>query len=88
MGLSNLIVETDCLLAMQALEEGAASLTDHHALLLEIFRLNDCFQLCTFSYVSRLGNQVAHSLARFTWQVTSTPVWWDSCPDFFCQLFG
>lgn len=82
LGVPKIIVETNCLLAMQALEKGVESVADHRNLLLEILRFKNKFIECTFNYVSQQGNQVAHSLARYVWQVATTMVLWDSCPDF------
>lgn len=77
-----LTIETDCLVAVQALEEGANSVAANRHLTSEILSLRSRFGSCTFSYVSRMGNQVTHSLAHFEWQVSDTTVWWASCPDF------
>lgn len=82
LGIPKITVETDCLLAIHALEECAKSVAAHRHLLLEILRLKNNFVVRKFSYVSRLGNQVAYSLTRYAWEVETTMVWWDLCPDF------
>lgn len=78
------MVEIDCLLAVRALEEDALSYDRYSSLLQEILWLKSLFVTYNFGYVSRLGNQVAHSLARYAWQVETTMIWWewDMVPDF------
>lgn len=82
LGLSHPTVESDCFLAVRALEDVVETIAAHWHLIMEILKLKNYFVSCNFSYVSRLGNQVAHSLARHAQQVNITTVWWDSCPDF------
>lgn len=82
LGIPKLTIEIDCLLAVQALEEGVDSVATHRHLISEILSLKQCFVSCSFSYVSRIGNQAAHSLTRYAWQVTNTMVWRDAYPDF------
>lgn len=74
LGISKLVVETDCLLAVRALE-GAESVAVYKHLIVENLKLKTSFISCNFGYVSRLGNQVAHSLARHSWEVIITTVW-------------
>lgn len=67
LGIPKLAVEIDCLVAMQALKEGVESVAAHRHLLMEILRLRKNFVVCNFNHISRLGNHVAHFLARYAW---------------------
>lgn len=75
MGVKKIAVETDCLIAVQALDAGPESYVCYRHLLHEILSLKVCFEDCIFIYVSRVGNRVAYLLAR---HVENTTVWWDS----------
>lgn len=66
MGVKKLKVETDCLVAVQVLDEGPNSYACYRHLLHEILTLKDCFEESSFVYISRLGNRVAHLLACYT----------------------
>lgn len=75
MGARNVVVETDCLVAVQAFDVGPNSFACYHHLLYEILSLKDCFEECKFSYVCRVGDSVAHLLARHARNVESITVW-------------
>lgn len=82
LGISDLTVESDCLVAMNVLKDGVDSVAVYNHLIAEILTLKNHFGSCRFEYVSRFGNQVAHSLARFAWRLNVTTIWWASCSDF------
>lgn len=86
MGIPKLEVETDCLVAIQALDAGPDSFAAYHHLLREILTLKYCFEECMFSYLSRLDNRVAHMLASSARIIESTAVWWNSPPDFILSV--
>lgn len=79
--LGKLVVETN-LVAVQMMEEGPKAHAKHTYLLQEIWTLASFFEMCNFSYVSHLGNHVAHSLAHHAWNMVSTTVWWDIPPPY------
>lgn len=81
MDIRKLVVETDCLVAIQAIEEGPEVHAGYRYLIQEIINLTHLFKSRKLSYVSRLTNQVAHSLACYAWNVDTTTVWWTSFPD-------
>lgn len=82
LGVHNLMVETNCLLAVLTLEEGAILYACHNNMISKILMLKTMFGECKFQYVNMLDNRVAHTFARFAWQMKITTVWWDSIPDF------
>lgn len=75
-------VESDSLLAIQAIHDWENSCAKHSNNIREILSLRHNFMSCTFNYVSKLGNVVAHKLARYTRQVENICIWWDSSPNF------
>lgn len=83
LGLRTLEVESDSLLALNALKEGDELLVSYSHLLREILKLRQRFPHCSFSYmISRVENFVAHKLARSTCLVEDLFVWWENVPDF------
>lgn len=82
LGPLDLLVETNCLLAVEDLTGSSNPYALYNTLILEILRLKKLFWTCIFQYVNRIGNQVAHSLTIHTWLVETTTVWWDSVPHF------
>lgn len=82
MGMKKLVVETDCLIAVQALDASPDSYACCCHLLHEIISHKACLEECKFTYVSSWGNRVAHFLARYAHNVENTTVWWDSLPNF------
>ncbi|XP_012852581.1 PREDICTED: uncharacterized protein LOC105972189 [Erythranthe guttata] len=56
-------VESDCLLVIEALQKREPSLQSYGAIVEECFSYLSCFSFCTFSFVKRQGNSLAHYLA-------------------------
>lgn len=54
-GISNIIVESDSQLAIQALIEGENSLEHHATIIQEIINLSSRFQNCQFCYTNQMG---------------------------------
>lgn len=72
MGIPKLVVETDCLVAVQALDAGLNSFAVYHHLLHGILTLKNYFEAFKFNYMSKMGNQVTHLLARSARIIKST----------------
>lgn len=64
-----MIVESDTQVVIHAINQWAKSYIQHVVIIREIVELSKWFQSCNFCYVNRLGNQVAHQLARLDWRV-------------------
>lgn len=76
------MVKTNCLVLVQALEDGADLVAAYSHLISEILSIKNCFGSYNFNCNSRLGNQAAHFLACYAWQVNATTIWSTSCPNF------
>lgn len=75
-------VESDSLIAIQAINEGAESFAQHSTLIKELLEIKAQFQDCKFEYVSRVGNGVTHQLARHVWYVENLHIWGEEFPSF------
>lgn len=83
LGARKLHVESESLIAaIQELNEGATSMAQHSTLIKEILELKERFQECSFMYVSRVGNEVAHKLAGHAWHIGNLHVWGEDFPEF------
>ncbi|XP_040990895.1 uncharacterized protein LOC121238111 [Juglans microcarpa x Juglans regia] len=85
MGITHLVLESDCLLVVKELNEASTDQSPQGYIIREIRLLLDNFIDVTVCHVNRLGNGVAHGLARHTWIVDSIIMWWDGFPDFISQ---
>ncbi|XP_042950087.1 uncharacterized protein LOC122282202 [Carya illinoinensis] len=84
-GVPKITLETDCLVLVNALNENSVCLTDFAFILQDIRRLMVGFQEVKVVHVNRLGNLVAHCLARHAWLIDDICMWWDYCPSFVSQ---
>ncbi|XP_042974784.1 uncharacterized protein LOC122306423 [Carya illinoinensis] len=84
-GIPKLMLETDCLILVNALNGNSECLTDFAFILQDIRRLMAAFQEVKVVHVNHLGNQVAHLLARHAWLIDDICMWWDFCPSFVSQ---
>ncbi|XP_042969199.1 uncharacterized protein LOC122301911 [Carya illinoinensis] len=84
-GVPKLMLKTDCLILVNALNENSECLTDFAFILQDIRRLMAAFQEVKVVHVNRLGNLVAHLLARHVWLINDICMWWDFCPSFISQ---
>ncbi|XP_042988690.1 uncharacterized protein LOC122316220 [Carya illinoinensis] len=81
----NLIVESYYLLLVDSLNKNDMLDFELGALYGEVMRRKTCFASCSFTHVFREGNLVAHSLARYTWNVENIEIWEDCIPNFLSQ---
>ncbi|KAF5444910.1 hypothetical protein F2P56_034002 [Juglans regia] len=86
MGIHSLIVESDCLMAIQVLNNDIPSDPMLDPLLCEIRKLLRVFVECKFQHIYRESNRVAHILARYAWNVENISMWNDCYPDFISQV--
>ncbi|XP_018860262.1 uncharacterized protein LOC109021962 [Juglans regia] len=85
MGVSNIVVESDSLLSIDALNDDNMTNSMLGVLYYEIKKLATCFDACLFSHVYREGNMVAHKLARNAFKIESMEVWWNCIPNCISQ---
>lgn len=52
----------------------------------EIRELMQRFQRSKIQYVDRMGNEAAHKLARYDWNVDDINVWWGSFSNFISKV--
>lgn len=52
------VVESDSILAIQAMEQGESSCAQYSNLIQELKHLQHCFMNCTFQYLSWVGNNM------------------------------
>ncbi|CAI9783491.1 unnamed protein product [Fraxinus pennsylvanica] len=83
MGISRLVIESDCLFVVSQLnDEESISLSPWSSIIADIRCLLSVFLDVKICHVNRLGNGVAHELARHAWEVESIQMWWEGFPDF------
>lgn len=51
----------------------------------DIWRLLNSFQEAKVSNVNRMRNEAVHKLARHSWNVLDTELWWDYITSFVSQ---
>ncbi|XP_041016296.1 uncharacterized protein LOC121258801 [Juglans microcarpa x Juglans regia] len=85
MGLSKIILESDSLILVEALQVEGESLLVLGNLISEVKRMLHQFQEAKVQHVPRMGNQVAHCLARHAWRVQDVELWMHSFPDIIAQ---
>ncbi|CAI9780907.1 unnamed protein product [Fraxinus pennsylvanica] len=78
-----IVIETDCLLLVQELQASPDSLATAGYIIANVKQLLSRFQEVQIQHVNRMGNSVAHALAR---NVVDISVWWDHLP-YFLQNF-
>ncbi|XP_048504578.2 uncharacterized protein LOC109135629 [Beta vulgaris subsp. vulgaris] len=80
LGYRHLEVESDSLLAIQALRKGRGGSSEFHLIIDDILDLVVCFDFLVWSFVKRSGNNVAHMLAHLQpWEIGKR-VWVDDIP--------
>lgn len=69
-------IETDCLSLVQKLKSGAQDCTEFGEIIADIQHLCSSFCYFHFLYVPRSDNKVAHSLAKFSFSISSADFLW------------
>ncbi|KAF5472300.1 hypothetical protein F2P56_009031 [Juglans regia] len=80
MGIHRLIMESDCLMDIQVLNNELVSDAMLTPFVSEIRKVLRVFVECKFQHVYREGNQVAHILARYAWNVENISIWNECYP--------
>ncbi|XP_042939615.1 uncharacterized protein LOC122274667 [Carya illinoinensis] len=81
-GISKLMVESDCKLLVEKLQQESQQDASHLGnLTFEVKRLMSHLDVRLCKHVSCLDNSVAHKLARMAWNVDDLVVWGESVPE-------
>ena len=81
LGISHVIVESDALSIIQAINEDVLGGELGH-IMQNIKDISSSFSWCSFQHLNRSGNRVAHELARAARDSGVTQVWKGVCPSF------
>ncbi|KAL5544814.1 hypothetical protein UlMin_008598 [Ulmus minor] len=81
MGFSAVILESDCLGVTKALDTRTIHDSDLSYVFDSIYEIYNEFDMYKFSYTPRIGNQVAHSLARLALSLENIQMWPSGVPE-------
>ncbi|KAF5463138.1 hypothetical protein F2P56_019077 [Juglans regia] len=82
LGIPKLILECDCMNVVRELQSTEASMASAGNVINDAKMLMGRFQEVRVQHVNRIGNGVAHSLARHAWNIVDINVWWEQIPSF------
>ena len=80
LGFDKAILEGDSMIVMTALRDPSPSLASHGLLVRDAQLMARLFICISFQHVGRVGNNVAHNLARHARHVTGFSVWMEDVP--------
>ncbi|KAF5450596.1 hypothetical protein F2P56_030930 [Juglans regia] len=75
LGFSKIVVESDCMLMVQELKDDQDSFSTNVNLIKEAKSLLQHFQEVEIQHVHCMGNEVAHRLACYSWNVDNISMW-------------
>ncbi|KAL5550543.1 hypothetical protein UlMin_000719 [Ulmus minor] len=81
LGFLTVVLESDCLAVIKALDLRSANVSEINYVFESIYEICNDFNLYKFSHTPRMGNQVAHSLARLALSLESEQIWSTSTPE-------
>ncbi|KAL5572899.1 hypothetical protein UlMin_022496 [Ulmus minor] len=81
LGFPTVVLESDCLAVIKALDLRSANVSEINYVFESIYEICNDFNLYKFSHTPRMGNQVAHSLARLALSLESEQIWSTSTPE-------
>ncbi|KAL9225663.1 hypothetical protein vseg_001559 [Gypsophila vaccaria] len=79
-GISRVVVESDCLTVVNALNNSSEGRSELFLILDDIRSLASCFESISWSHIRRIFNKAAHELAHFKPWVTGCRVWAGNIP--------
>ncbi|XP_021748542.1 uncharacterized protein LOC110714345 [Chenopodium quinoa] len=79
-GFRRVCVETDCLKLHSYVSKGNAPPTEFGSIVHDILHIAKGCQSCSFTFVKRSGNRVAHELAKLALSFDSLRVWLEEVP--------
>ncbi|XVF64975.1 hypothetical protein PTKIN_Ptkin09bG0209700 [Pterospermum kingtungense] len=77
---SRIIIESDCLLAVNEVRKGLNSLSEWCGVIKDIVHMRESFQSCLILHVSRECNHPADAIAKYASNVNEYTDWRDSLP--------
>ena len=86
MNLQQVIVESDCLIAVNELQKEKASFCECASIFQDIQDLSFEFVSCSFGHVNRTINTLAHNLARVHCGVGVRNIWRRFLPPSLCNV--
>ncbi|XP_062028495.1 uncharacterized protein LOC133744394 [Rosa rugosa] len=84
--LQQVVIETDCLLAVNAIHSSAPNLSSLGSLINDIQAAMRCNPGVQITFASRSCNRIAHRLANIAYESAQGVVWSDSIPDCIIDL--
>ncbi|XP_021764698.1 uncharacterized protein LOC110729276 [Chenopodium quinoa] len=88
MGHDRVVFESDCEPVVCAIKKKAPGCSSFHLLLDDIVVATNRFSDCSWSWIHRDGNKVAHELAHVPPLVLGRKIWYSDFPDFLCNLLN
>ncbi|KAL2940164.1 hypothetical protein RDABS01_001546 [Bienertia sinuspersici] len=85
-GYRRIMAENDCLSLISKLKKGAKLNSAVGLIVSDILSLASYFDFCSFSYVRREGNSLAHNVAKRSVNLSHEVVWLENFPDFATHL--
>ncbi|XP_027173470.1 uncharacterized protein LOC113773121 [Coffea eugenioides] len=85
-GWGKIVLQSDCKAIIDKLNVKSAEYLSVGVILFDILKLRMDFIECSFSFVRRGVNSVAHHLAKYALRVVDEKVWQESFPDWLCSL--
>ncbi|KAK9988324.1 hypothetical protein SO802_028563 [Lithocarpus litseifolius] len=79
-GITEAVLEGDSELIINSLKAGGKSIASVESLLQDAFVLSNCYSKLLYSHCRREGNRLAHSLARYSINVSNYVVWMEEVP--------
>ena len=87
LGFLKFILEEELELIIKALQSKEDSLAPFGHIL-EVAKITTDVNPVSYTHVHRLGNVVAHNLAKHAWHVAGLQVWMEDVPPHLCSLCG
>ncbi|KAL5566188.1 hypothetical protein UlMin_029352 [Ulmus minor] len=81
LGFPAVVLESDCLAVTKALDLRTANMAEINYVFESIYEICNDFNLYKFSHTPRMGNQVAHSLARLALSLENEQIWSTGSPE-------
>ena len=81
----DLLVESDCLMAVKEITSKEESLSEWGCFIKDIQERSLDFNLCSFKHINRYANVLAHNLAKVDCEIGEQKVWRNSLSPNFCN---
>ena len=85
MGIRNIQLESDCLLAITELSKNDDSFCEWNSILMDIEAESLDYDICLFTHVSRIANALAHNIAKYHCELGDHRIWRNALPPLICN---